>query len=156
MPSERGVMMISKRDILIAALSCCATFDVVSSVQNKHPLMSSSVFDWETIPVKETKTGSTRDFFRAPTATSDQLECHVTTVKAGEASHAAHSHPEEELIIVKEGTLESVQKGIVKRAGPGSIIFEASNELHGVRNIGTTPATYYVIKWYAPGTLNKQ
>ena len=59
-------------------------------------------------------------------------------------------------IIVKEGTLESVQKGVVKRAGPGSIIFEASNELHGVRNIGTTPATYFVIKWYSPGTLNKQ
>jgi Cupin domain. len=149
-------MMISKRDILIAVVSCCATFGVVTAVQQKQPLMSSSVFDWETIPAKETKTGSTRDFFRAPTATLDQLECHVTTVKAGEASHAAHSHPEEELIIVKEGTLESVQKGVVKRAGPGSIIFEASNELHGVRNIGTTPATYFVIKWYSPGTLNKQ
>ena len=147
--------MISKRDILIAVVSCCATFGVVTAVQQKQPLMSSSVFDWETIPAKETKTGSTRDFFHAPTATLDQLECHVTTVKAGEASHAAHSHPEEELIIVKEGTLESVQKGVVKRAGPGSIIFEASNELHGVRNIGTTPATYFVIKWFSPGTVNK-
>jgi quercetin dioxygenase-like cupin family protein len=118
--------------------------------------MASSVFDWDAIPAKETKTGSTRDFFKAPTATLDQLECHVTTVKAGEASHAAHSHPEEELIIVKEGVLESTQKGEVKRAGPGSIIFEASNELHGVRNIGTTSATYYVIKWYSPGALKKQ
>jgi hypothetical protein len=87
-------MMISKRDILIAVVSCCATFGVVTAVQQKQPLMSSSVFDWETIPAKETETGSTRDFFRAPTATLDQLECHVTTVKAGEASHAAHSHPE--------------------------------------------------------------
>jgi len=148
--------MITKRDILIAVASCCLTFGIVVSAQKTMSIMSSSVFDWDSIAVKETKTGSTRDFFRAPTTTLDQLECHVTTVKAGEASHAAHSHPEEELIIVKEGTLESTQKGEVKRAGPGSIIFEASNELHGVRNIGTTSATYYVIKWYSPGALKKQ
>ena len=147
--------MISRRDISIAVISCCVTFVVVASAQKSSSVMPSSVFDWDQIAVKETKTGSTRDFFRAPTATLDQLECHVTTVKPGEASHAAHSHPEEELIIVKEGTLESVQKGEVKRAGPGSIIFEASNELHGMRNIGSTPATYYVIKWYSPGMLKK-
>jgi len=59
-------------------------------------------------------------------------------------------------MIVKEGTLESVQNGEVKRAGPGSIIFQASNQLHGVRNVGSTPATYFVIKWYSPGMLKKQ
>lgn len=148
--------MISKRDITIALISCCATAAIAFGAQKSSQVMKSSVFDWEKIPVKETKTGSSRDFFRAPTATLDQLECHVTTVNVGTASHAAHSHPEEELIIVKEGTLESVQNGEVKRAGPGSIIFEASNEVHGVRNAGSTPATYFVIKWYSPGTLKKQ
>ena len=148
--------MISKRDILIALVSCCVTCAVVASAQKTGVLMSSAVFDWDTVAVKETATGATRDFFKGPTATLDQLECHVTTVKAGEASHAAHSHPEEELIIVKEGTLESVQNGEVKKAGPGSIIFEASNQLHGMRNVGSTPATYFVIKWYSPGMLKKQ
>jgi quercetin dioxygenase-like cupin family protein len=147
--------MISKRDIAIAVITCCATVVVVASAQKTQTLMSSSVFDWEKIAVKETKTGASRDFFKGPTATLDQLECHVTTVKPGEASHAAHSHPEEELIIVKEGTIESVQNGEVKRAGPGSIIFEASNQMHGMRNIGSTPATYFVIKWYSPGMLKK-
>jgi hypothetical protein len=56
-------MMISKRDILIAVVSCCATFGVVTAVQQKQQLMSSSVFDWDTIPAKETKTGSTRASF---------------------------------------------------------------------------------------------
>ena len=147
--------MIAKRDVIIAVVTCLATLTVVASAQKAPSLMSSSVFDWEKIPVKETKTGASRDFFKSPTATLDQLECHVTTVKAGEASHAAHSHPEEELIIVKEGTLESNQNGEVKRAGPGSIIFEASNQMHGMRNVGSTPATYFVIKWYSPGMLKK-
>jgi quercetin dioxygenase-like cupin family protein len=147
--------MITRRDVVVAIIACCATFGVVGLAQSDRRLMTSAVFDWEKIAVKETKTGATRDFFRSPTATLDQLECHVTTVKAGEASHAAHSHPEEELIIVKEGTIESVQNGQTERVGPGSIIFESSNQLHGLRNAGSTTATYYVIKWYSPGMLKK-
>jgi len=147
--------MISRRDVLVSLITAIVVGSVVAVGQSQKPLMTSSVFDWEKIPVKETPTGASRDFFKAPTATLDQLECHVTTVKPGEASHAAHSHPEEELIIVKEGLIESTQNGEIKRAGPGSIIFESSNQLHGLRNAGTTPATYFVIKWFSPGTLKK-
>ena len=145
--------MITKRDVLVAAITACATVGLVIASQSRKSLMSSSVFEWSQIEAKPTKTGASRDFFRMPTATLDQLECHVTTVNPGEASHAPHSHPEEELIIVKEGTVEALQNGETKQAGPGSIIFEASNQPHGLRNGGKTPATYYVIKWFSPGTL---
>ena len=147
--------MISKRDVLIAVVSCCATFGVGGLAQSNKTLMTSAVFYWEKIEVKETKNGSRREFFRGPTATLDQLECHVTTVKAGEAAHAPHAHAEEELILVKEGIIESNQNGDVKRVGPGSIIFQASNQTHGLRNAGTAPASYFVIKWYSPGSLKK-
>jgi mannose-6-phosphate isomerase-like protein (cupin superfamily) len=33
------------------------------------------------------------------------------------------------------------------KVGPGSVVFNASNSLHGFRNVGTTPATYHVINW---------
>jgi quercetin dioxygenase-like cupin family protein len=147
--------MISKRDVIVAVISCVVTTVVAASAQKSQSLMTSAVFDWESIPVKETKTGSSRNFFHGPTATLDELECHVTTVNVGQASHPGHAHPEEELIIVKEGILESVQNGEVKRAGPGSIIFEASNQMHALRNAGSTPVTYFVIKWNSPGTLKK-
>jgi quercetin dioxygenase-like cupin family protein len=148
--------MVSKRDAIVAAMSCVLTTFIVVSAQKSQTLMSSSVFNWESIPVKETKTGASRQFFRGPTATLDELECHVTTVNAGQASHAGHAHPEEELIIVKEGILESNQNGEIKRAGPGSIVFEASNQWHALKNGGPTPVTYFVIKWNSPGTLKKQ
>lgn len=145
--------MITKRDLLIGTLAVCMTLVGITLAQSQKPLMKSSVFDWNSIEAKTTKTGARRDFFEAPTATTDQLECHVTTLNPGEAPHAGHQHPEEELIIIKEGTIEAMQNGKAKLAGPGSIIFEASNELHGLRNVGKTQATYFVIKWFSPGTL---
>jgi quercetin dioxygenase-like cupin family protein len=41
----------------------------------------------------------------------------------------------------------------MKRVGPGSVIFQASNQLHGIRNVGQTTAVYHVIKWNSPGML---
>src|SRR5258708_472334 len=136
--------MITRRDLFIGVVASFLTLGVVSLAQSDKPKMQSSVFDWSSVEAKPTKTGASRDFFKAPTATLDQLECHVTTINAGEAPHAPHQHPEEELIVVKEGTVEAMQNGTTNRAGPGSIIFEPWNRLHGLRNVGPTPATTYV------------
>ena len=144
--------MITKRDLLVATLAAGLTLAGITLAQSKKPALPSSVFDWTAIEAKPTKVGARRDFFDAPTATLDNFECHVTTINPGEAPHAPHRHPEEELIIVKEGTIEAMQNGVVKRVGPGSMIFEASNDFHGLRNVGTTPATYHVIKWFTPAT----
>jgi quercetin dioxygenase-like cupin family protein len=77
---------------------------------------------------------------------------HITTLKPGEASHPPHQHPNEELLIIREGTVEALVAGEHKRIGPGSIIFQASNQLHNIRNVGDTPATYHVINWKTAAT----
>jgi quercetin dioxygenase-like cupin family protein len=100
------------------------------------------------IKAEPTKTGARREVFDAPTATLERFASHITTLNPGEAPHPAHRHPEEELMIVKEGTLEVMLNGQPTRADAGGMIFCASNELHGIRNVGKTPATYYVVKWY--------
>ena len=87
---------------------------------------------------------------RAPTPTLDELEIHISTLNVGQVSHPPHRHPEEELLIVKEGNVETLQNGVPHRLGPGSIIFQASNEMHNIRNVGSTPATYHVIQWRVP------
>jgi quercetin dioxygenase-like cupin family protein len=145
--------MISTRDLIVSVVTAVLTLGIVGLAQTRKPVMHSSVFDWTDTTAKQTKYGARRDVFESPTATLDRLECHVTTLNVGEAANPPHQHAEEALVIVKEGTVEATQNGVTKRAGPGSLIFEASNEPHGLRNVGQTPATYYVIKWFSPGVL---
>lgn len=146
--------MITKRDITVAAVTMGLTMSFVIA-NSKITNLDSSIFDWNDIPVKETKTGSVRTFFRSSTATLDELECHETTLNAGESSHPPHKHPEEEVIIIKEGTLEALVNGNMKRVGPGSVVFQASNQMHSIKNVGNTPATYHVFSWHSPGTMKK-
>jgi quercetin dioxygenase-like cupin family protein len=149
-------MNITRRDIAVAIVSIFATLGIYAMAEAAKPaLMGSSAFDWNTIPVTPTKTGSVRHFFKAPTATLDELECHVTTLNPGAMSHPAHKHPNEELIIVREGTVEVLVNGELKRVGPGSVIFNASNVMHSLRNVGDVPAVYHVISWYSPGMKPK-
>ena len=139
--------MISRRDLAIVALSVTATLSVTAIAASKAPTLGSTAIDWQSVPVKQEEVRAVRQFMQAPTATLDELELHVTTLQPGTASHAPHKHPNEELVIIKEGTVEVLVDGQLKRVGPGSVVFNASNQMHSLRNVGDGPATYHVINF---------
>ena len=145
--------MMTRRDVLVALIAAATTLTAVSVVHARAEVLSSSIFDWNSFTAQPNKTGAVRKVVQAPTATLDELEIHITTLNAGETPHPPHKHPDEELVIVKEGTVESLVNGQLRRVGPGSIIFQAANLMHSIRNVGDTPATYHVIKWNSPGML---
>lgn len=144
--------MINRRDLVVALIAASVTLCVVAIADQQAPVMQSTAFDWNSIAAKPTAVGSTRAFFKAPTATLEELEMHVTTLNPGQTSHAPHKHPNEELVIIKEGTVEVLVQGEWKRLGPGSVVFNASNQLHGLKNVGDGPATYHVINWRSTTT----
>jgi quercetin dioxygenase-like cupin family protein len=59
--------------------------------------------------------------------------------------HPPHHHPHSEMFFMREGTLELTVNGTTFPLGPGSVGFVRSNEEHGVKNVGTTPANYFVV-----------
>ena len=147
--------MITRRDLIVAAVSMLVAVTGVALAESSgKPVMHSSVFNWADFKAVATKVGFSRRVFDAPTPALADLECHITTLNPGEEPHAPHHHPEEELMIVKEGTLAAMQEGRTNIVQAGGIIFEASEELHGLRNIGTNPATYFVVK-FLPHDLAK-
>jgi quercetin dioxygenase-like cupin family protein len=116
------------------------------------PVMGSTVFDWNKMVDKPNKTGSVRTVCSAPTATLENLEIHISTLNPGLMSHPPHKHPNEELIIVRTGTVETLSNGEWIRVGPGSVIFNGSNQPHGFRNVGTEPAIYHVVNFKTAAT----
>jgi len=116
------------------------------------PVMGSRVFDWNAMVDKPNKTGSVRTVCSAPTATLENLEIHISTLNPGLMSHPPHKHPNEELIIVRQGTVETLSNGEWIRVGPGSVIFNGSNQPHGFRNVGTEPAIYHVVNFKTAAT----
>jgi XRE family transcriptional regulator, regulator of sulfur utilization len=130
-----------------------AAFGSLATLAAQRRVQKSTVFEWAGLETKPTQTGMRRDVMRAPTPTLDELEIHITALNVGQVSHPPHQHPEEELLIVKDGTVETLQNGKASRLGPGSIIFHSSNDLHNIRNAGSTPTTYHVIQWRTPGAV---
>jgi mannose-6-phosphate isomerase-like protein (cupin superfamily) len=131
-------------------------FTLIAQVTETKPAapakLSSTIFDWEKMQVVPTTNGVRRTLFDAPTATLDKLNCHITTLNPGQVSGAPRLHLQEEVIIVKEGTIEATYDGHSQTVGPGSIIFFASHATTCLRNSGKVPATYTVIYYYTPLT----
>jgi hypothetical protein len=149
--------MITRRDVVVAAIVAGATLAAVALAQTApKPAMPSSAWDWNSLKVVSQPYGARRDVFLSPTPMLDRLDCHITTLNPGQSPHPPKPHDGEELIIIKEGTIEALQDGKTNRVGAGSLLFELPNEVQGMRNVGDTPATYFVVRWFAPGTLKNK
>src|SRR5579863_6331280 len=140
-------MEISRRDAVIGLLGVAASLPSRVSAEDDAHVLGPTVFSWEQMKPVKTATGEVRSLCKAPTATIDQLEMHVSTLNPGMASHPPHRHVNEELIILREGECETLSNGTWVRVSPGSVVFNASNSLHGFRNVGSVPAVYHVINW---------
>jgi quercetin dioxygenase-like cupin family protein len=148
--------MITKRDLAAAAIAMSVTLACVSLADEPGTPLDSTAWNWSDLAAKKTDVGELRNVVRQPTRTLDELEMHITTLNPQTASHPPHTHPNEEMVIVKEGTLQAHVNGKEVVVPAGGVLFYASMQPHAVKNIGDTPATYYVINWASPGTKSKK
>lgn len=150
--------MLPLRSTPMAALAClCVSAPLLpaqpsAGVAAPKPI-GSTVFVWENLVVQPTGVGERRDVARNPTATLREFECHVSTLNPQLASHPPHTHPQEELIILRDGELDVHINGTNTRVGPGSVFFFAANDPHAVQNRGDRPATYFVFNFATAGTV---
>jgi len=139
--------MIKRRDLAVAAIAASVTLACVSLAEESGKVLDSIAWQWSDLAVKKTEVGERRDVVRQPTRTLEELEMHITTLNPHTASHPPHTHPNEEMVILKEGTLQAHVNGKEVVVKPGGVLFYASMQPHSVQNVGDTPATYYVINW---------
>ena len=76
----------------------------------------------------------------------------LSVVAPHSATHAPHSHAEDEFFFVLEGTAEFFLDGRTRQGGPYTSFYCPSNTKHGIRNVGDAELKYLVIKKY-PGPV---
>lgn len=136
-------MNCSRRDLsllLPALLAAAAKADT--------SVLPSKCYKFDDLPAKTNpKTGMTsREVFRGKTQTGCPLAMHISTLPPGQMPHPAHHHVHEEMMLIREGTLQATIAGKTTVAGTGSVIYINSNDEHGLKNVGTGPAQYFVIE----------
>ena len=107
--------------------------------------LPSATYPWENLPVRATNSAQVRHILKGKLATGESLEAHETTLAPGAAPHPPHHHVHSEMWLIREGTVELTINGASHVLGPGSLGFVRSNEEHGIKNVGTAPATYFVV-----------
>jgi mannose-6-phosphate isomerase-like protein (cupin superfamily) len=108
--------------------------------------LPSGGYPFETLVVKTAPSGAqTRAIFKGKLATGESIETHATTLPPGAMPHPPHHHVHSEMFFMREGTLELTVNGKTYPLGPGGVGFVRPNEEHGVKNVGATPANYFVV-----------
>jgi mannose-6-phosphate isomerase-like protein (cupin superfamily) len=93
--------------------------------------------------------GDLRIYHEGPTDMLRSMTAGSLRLKAGMSPHPAHKHPEEEFMVVTEGTGWIEVEGKQVPVGPGSMMYCGANKLHAIKNTGATPLLFYFYKWQA-------
>ena len=114
------------------------------------PLLQSRVVKLESLQPEGAAPGAKAYVhFNGPTKQLEALSSGLVTLEPGAQPHPPHQHPEEEFMLVTEGTGEIECDGVTTKVGPGSMMYCAGGKYHAIVNTGTTPMLFYYYKWLA-------
>jgi quercetin dioxygenase-like cupin family protein len=157
--------VLSRRELCVALSSLAALAAVTAEAGGQEPgslpevmavpappgsagdpvLSVSRAFRFEDLPVVKTANGETRAVTRGVLPGGEAVEMHETTLLPGHMPHLPHQHKHSEFMLIREGQMEFENNGKPELVGPGGVMYAASNMLHGLKNVGTTTANYFVI-----------
>ena len=126
------------------------TNNVVAAATTTPKLQDGVIAATEIVPIREP--GCT--VFVHYNGPTDQLRgicAGMATLDPGASPHPPHRHPEEEILIVADGTGVIECDGKATPVGPGAMMYCAGNTLHGITNTGSAQMTFYWSKWLAEG-----
>lgn len=133
-------MNYSRRDLglLLSVLAA-------GEASSQNSVLPSKAYPFDQLPVHTEGPNKLRQVFNGETHDGVAIELHETDLPPGGAPHPPHHHAHEEMILIREGTMQVTIAGRTADLGPGSVAYVASNEEHGWHNVGKTRANYFVM-----------
>jgi quercetin dioxygenase-like cupin family protein len=137
-------MIVSRREL--------ALFFPLAAGEQKNsseagPVLEGKIYQTEALPWRANASGASksRAIFNGFTTRGQHLTMHMTELAPGQQPHPAARQPHEEILIVREGTIECTINGETAKLHPGDIVYSAYNDLKDWKNVGSQPAVYFVI-----------
>ncbi|MEP6714936.1 MAG: cupin domain-containing protein [Terriglobia bacterium] len=137
-------MKYSRRDLsmlLPAALAGAAE----AQEKKGDKQMPAQAWVYEDLTMTKNGLNEGRAVFDGQTHSGYPIELHLTKLAEGQMPHAAHHHPNEEVLTLRSGQLDANLGGKITHLTAGSVIYVASNLEHSWKNPGPGPAEYFVI-----------
>ncbi len=138
----------TRRDLrlLLPALAVArASAQNTDNSVEKLPRLGTKAYIFNELPETTNGQNKQRRLFTGKTHTGFKLESHESDIAPGEVNHPPHQHLREEMMLIREGTMELTIAGRPMRLGPGDVGYIGSNEIHNAKNVGTVRATYFIV-----------
>lgn len=131
---------------IAVSLSACASQPETGRDTAKNHTIENSVNRFSMDQIEKTEAGY--QYWFVDKKFLDGRTVKMSVVKPGKATHAPHSHDEDEIFFVLEGKAEFYLNGKTAMSGPYASFYCPSGSKHGIRNAGDTDLKYLVIKKY--------
>lgn len=140
-------MSLTRREMCLLVPSVLLTSLVMEAEPQSESSgdLPSAMFPYDKLAAHTSNTAAIRSVLKGRLATGESVEVHETTLPPGSAPHPPHHHSHSEMWLIREGTVDITVNNTTTRLGPGSVGFVRSNDEHGIKNVGLTPATYFVV-----------
>ena len=109
--------------------------------------LPSTTLDAASAHVTHEPFGDLAIYFSGPTNQVGSMTAGSLRLKSGMSPHPPHTHPDEEFMVIAEGTGEITVEGKMTKVAPGSMMYCAAGTLHGIVNTGKAPLLFYFYKW---------
>lgn len=138
-------MEMDRRSLMGAGLALMMT--AMAEAQGANETLSEcKVFHYDKLKARPSSNGGeSRAVTEGVLSTGEHVEMHMSAVPPGKMPHPPHKHKNSEFVMIREGEMEYMTDGWTERCGPGDVIFTASMKPHGMKNVGTVMARYFVV-----------
>lgn len=138
MPARRELFTIAGA----AALGLATRLKAVEGVR-----LPSGTLDAPQAKITHEAFGDLAIYYSGSTDQVGSMTAGSLRLNPGMSPHPPHLHPEEEFMVITEGSGEIVVEGKTTKVAAGSMMYCAAGKLHGIVNTGAKPLLFYFYKW---------